>query len=204
MLLNPSLLTQSDFAAKSSTIWFSLYKVEKVLTKSDYLIVKIGTPCTQCLHRIRLRPIVPNYEVKDITITLQIFKPDPSLGESPPELELFDEALGNSVLTDIIDIHDFPMTKNNQTDEVHHTIRGVLTTPGTTEQPAPAGTAEPAAIIGGTDTVPRFPPLPVLASVNTARLDHETFSEPVSRTEPGTHHKLSAFYHDRAKHSYGT
>ena len=37
LLLNPSLLKQSDFAAKSSTILLSLYKVEIVLTKSQLL-----------------------------------------------------------------------------------------------------------------------------------------------------------------------
>ena len=42
LLLKPSLLTQSDFAAKSTTIWLSLYKVEKLLTKSKYLIKKLG------------------------------------------------------------------------------------------------------------------------------------------------------------------
>ena len=33
-LLNPSLLTHSHFAAKSTTIWLSLYRVEKISTKS--------------------------------------------------------------------------------------------------------------------------------------------------------------------------
>ena len=81
LLLNPSLLTQSDFAAKSCTIWLSLYKIE-VLTKSNYLIRKIGTPYTQCVHRIRLRPITPNYDVEDISVTQQDFKTDPSLGNT--------------------------------------------------------------------------------------------------------------------------
>ena len=46
LLLNLSLLTQSDFAAKSTTIWLPLYRFEKVLTKSIYLIRKVGTPYT--------------------------------------------------------------------------------------------------------------------------------------------------------------
>ena len=61
LLLNPSLLTQSEFVGKSNTIWLSLYRVEKILTKSNYLIRKVGTPYTQCVHRIRLRPITPIY-----------------------------------------------------------------------------------------------------------------------------------------------
>ena len=81
LLLNPSLLTQSDFAAKTTTIWLSLYKVEKNFTKSKYLIKKTGTPYTQCVHRIRLRPITPKYEVEDISVTTDDFCPDPSLGK---------------------------------------------------------------------------------------------------------------------------
>ena len=65
--LNPSLLTQSDFAAKSCTLWLSFYKIEKLLTKSNYLIRKISTPYTQCVHGIRLTPITPNYDVEDIS-----------------------------------------------------------------------------------------------------------------------------------------
>ena len=92
-LLNPSLLTQSDFAAKSTTIWTSLYRVEKVLTKSIYLIGKIGTPYTQRVHRIRLRTISTTYKVEDIQITMDDFRPDPILGKNRSERELFDDAL---------------------------------------------------------------------------------------------------------------
>ena len=81
LLLNPSLLTQSDFAAKSTTIWLSLYKVEKILTKSNYLIRKIGTPYTQCVNRVGLRPITRNYEVEDISVTTDDFRPNPGLGK---------------------------------------------------------------------------------------------------------------------------
>ena len=149
-------MTQSDFAAKSCTIWLSLYKIEKVLTKSNYLIRKIGTPYTQCVHRIRLRPITPNYDVEDISVTQRDFKPDPSLGKYRSEQEIFDEALENYLNEDITEIPEVPTTENNRTDEVQYTIRGVITL-ATTEQPAPAGTAEPAAIIEGADTVPPYP-----------------------------------------------
>ena len=129
LLLNPSLLTQLDFAAKSCTIWLSLYKTEKVLTKSKYLIKKIGKPYTQCNHRIRVRPITPFYEVEDIHILPQDFKPDPSLGKYRSDHEMFDEALENSPNEDIIEMPEVPTTENNRTDEVHHTIRGIITTP---------------------------------------------------------------------------
>ena len=87
LLLNPSLLTQNDFAAKSCTIWLSLYKIEKVLTKPNYLIRKLGTPYTQCVHRIRLRPITPNYDVEDVSVTQQDFKLDPLLGKYRSETQ---------------------------------------------------------------------------------------------------------------------
>ena len=159
LLLNPSLMTQSDFAAKSCTIWLS-YKIEKVLTKSIYLIRKIGTPYTQCVHRIRLRLMTPNYDVEDINKTMQDFKPDPLLGKYRSEHEIFDEALETSLNEDIIEMPEVPTTENYRTDEVQHTIRGVLT-PATTGQPAPNGDAEPAAFIEGAGTVPLFPPPPV-------------------------------------------
>ena len=92
-MLNPSLLTQSDFTAKSNTIWLSLYRVEKILTKSNYLIRKVGTPYTQCVHRIRLPPITPNYQVEDIQLTVDDFQPDPSLGKCRSEHEMFDDSL---------------------------------------------------------------------------------------------------------------
>ena len=43
LLWNPSLLTQSDFAAKSTTIWLSSHEVERI-TSSNYLMRKAGTP----------------------------------------------------------------------------------------------------------------------------------------------------------------
>ena len=116
LLLNPSLLTQSDFAAKSCTIWLPLYKIEKVLTKSNYLIRKIGTPYTQSVHRIRLRPITPNYDVEDINVTMQDFKPDRSLGKYRSEHEIFDEALENYQNEDIVEMPEAPTTDNNRTD----------------------------------------------------------------------------------------
>ena len=81
-LLNPSLMTQSDFAAKFCTIWLSLYKIEKISTKSTYLIRKIGTLYTQYVHRLRLRPITPEYDVENINVTMQDFKTDPLLRKS--------------------------------------------------------------------------------------------------------------------------
>ena len=203
LLLKSSLLTQSDFAAKSCTIWLSLYKIEKVLAKSNYLIRKISTPCTQCVHRIRLRPITPNYDVEDISVTQQDFKPDPSLGKYRSEHEIFDQALENSLNEDIIEMPEVPTTEHNRTDEVQQTIRGVIT-PATTEQPAPAGTAEPAAIMEEADTVPPFPPPPVPGSDDTARSGDENFPEPNYLNDPIQVNATSSWLSPTTERTYPT
>ena len=46
--------------------WLALYRIEKVLTDSNYLIRKVGTNLTQIIHRIRMRPINSQYHVDDI------------------------------------------------------------------------------------------------------------------------------------------
>ena len=48
LLFNPKLMTQSDFASKSLPIWLPLYRIEKILTNSNYIIRKVGTNYTQC------------------------------------------------------------------------------------------------------------------------------------------------------------
>ena len=196
-------MTQSDFAAKSCKIWLSLYKIEKVLTKSNYLISKIGTLYTQCVYRIRLRPITPKFDVKDISVTQQDFKPDPPLGKYRSEHEIFDEALETSLNEDIIEMPEVPTTEHNRTVEVQHTIRGVIT-PATTEQPAPAGPAEPAAIIEEADTVPPFPPPPVPGSDETARLDDEKFFEPTYLNDPIQVHTTSSQQSPTTERTYPT
>ena len=180
LLLNPSLLTQSDFAAKSAKIWLSLYKVEKVLTNSNYLIRKIGTPYTQCVHRIRLRPISPKFEVDDTNVTHQDFKPDPSLGKFRSEYQIFDEALGKSFTEDIVFVTP-ARNDENQTEEVEHTIRGV--TPLPANAAAPAGATAPAPFEGA-DPVPRFPPPPASGPKNPVEPGHDVFPEPTTMTDP--------------------
>ena len=97
---------------------------------------------------------------------------------------------------------EVPTTENN-TDEVQHTIRGVIT-PATTEQPAPAGTAEPAAIIEGADTVPPFPPPPVPGSDDTARSGHEFFPQPSHLHDPIQVHATSSQQSPTTERTYPT
>ena len=94
MLLNPLLCSQSDFSVKHLQAWLPLYRIEKVLTDSNYIIRKVGTVFTQCVHRIRLRPIVPQYEVNDIPdVSPDQFQPDPTLSKFRGEPELFQQDL---------------------------------------------------------------------------------------------------------------
>ena len=173
------------------------------MTKSNYLIRKIGTPYTQFVHRIRLRPITPNYDVENISVRQQVFKPDPSLGKYRSEQEFFDEALENYLKEDIIELPEVPTTENNRTDEVQDTILAVIT-PATTEQRTPAGTAEPAAITEGADTVPPFRPPPVPGSDDTARSGEEIFPEPNYLHDPIQVHATSSQQSPTTERTYPT
>ena len=70
-------------------IWRPLYRIEKNFT---YTIRKVGTNYTQCVHRIRLRPVTPQGRVDDlIVINFDNFQRDPSLGHFRSGPTLFDE-----------------------------------------------------------------------------------------------------------------
>ena len=87
-------MTQSDFASKTLPIWLPLCRIEKFLTNSNYIIRKVGTNYTQCVHRIRLRPVTPQGRIDDLTIiNFENFQRDPSLGHYRGEPTLFDESI---------------------------------------------------------------------------------------------------------------
>ena len=98
---------------------------------------------------------------------------------------------------------EVPTTEHNRTDEVQHTKGGVVT-PATTEQPAPAGTAEPAAIIEEADTVPPFPPPPVTGSDETVRSDDENFPEATYLNDPIQVHATSSQQSPTTERTYPT
>ena len=99
LLLNPKLTTVNDPMGKSLTKWLPLYRVETVLTNSNYIVRKVGTNNTQCVHRIRLRPIKPQYEIEDLpVINANNFTPDP-ITNTFSEPSLFDNFLPD-LLTD--------------------------------------------------------------------------------------------------------
>ena len=99
-LLNPKLMTQSDFSSKFLPIWLPLYRVEQVLTISNDIIRKGGRNYTQCVYRIRLRPVVPQYQVDDLTqIDPDNFQRDPMLGRFRGKPAIFDESIPTLLLS---------------------------------------------------------------------------------------------------------
>ena len=94
LLLNPKLMTQSDFASKSLPSWLPLYRIENFLTNFNYIIRKVGTNYTQYVHRVRLRPVIPQGGIDDLTVNIfEKFQRDPSLGHYRGEPTLFDESI---------------------------------------------------------------------------------------------------------------
>ena len=94
LLLYPKLTEQSAFSPKLIQKWLALYRIEKVLTDSNYMIRKVGTNYTQIVHRIRMRPIIPQYQVDDIgDIDPENFQTDPLLGKYRGEQDYFDKGL---------------------------------------------------------------------------------------------------------------
>ena len=69
--------------------WLPTYRVEKKWTNENYLVRKCGTHLTQNVHRIRLRPFVPQYEVPDEDqVNPSRFVRDDTI---PREPEIFDD-----------------------------------------------------------------------------------------------------------------
>ena len=102
LLLNPKITSQQQTITKTVQVWLPLYRVEKVLTDSNYIIRKTGTHFTQCVHRIRLRPIKRPDNLDDLaTIDPAEFKADPSRRDTKKEPELFDEYLENLAFNDV-------------------------------------------------------------------------------------------------------
>ena len=99
---------------------------------------------------------------------------------------------------------EVPTTEHKRTDEVHRTIRGIITTPEMTEQPAPDGEPEPVVFIEGADTVPPFSPPPVPGSDDTVRSDDEKFLEPTYLNDPIQVHATSSQQSPTTERTYPT
>ena len=94
LLLDPKIAKPNQSFEKQKTKWLPLYRVEVRITNNNYIVRKTNTKFTQCVHRIRLRPIKPKYDVQDLeSIDPAEFVQDPTIDETQQEPMLFDEIL---------------------------------------------------------------------------------------------------------------
>ena len=57
----------------------------KALSNNNYTIRKLGTRYTKTLHRIRIRPYVPEQRLPDVTVRANDYLPDPDVKVSHNE-----------------------------------------------------------------------------------------------------------------------
>ena len=67
----------------------------KVLSNSNYVVRKIGTLRTHCVHRMRLRPSTPHAPIEDITDDSSQYFEDP---DALNEQDLFDNSIPTPVM----------------------------------------------------------------------------------------------------------
>lgn len=97
LMLNPKSSVPNDPLNRSHIQWLPLYRVEKILTHSNYIVRKVGTLFTHCINRVRLRPIIPQYNVEDVdSVASDDFTPDPNTPDDLREPRIFDKTLGAS------------------------------------------------------------------------------------------------------------
>ena len=94
VMLSPKLSNEHEKISNLQCKWNGLYRIEKVLSRSNYVVRKVKTVHTQKVHRVRLKPIIPQYEIKDLAnIDSKQFIPDPLLPEALREPKIFDSSL---------------------------------------------------------------------------------------------------------------
>ena len=84
-ILSPKADNQSTKFAFQDCIWTGPYIVIKILSNNNYTIRNLGTRYTQTLHRIRIRPCVPDRRLPDITVRSNDYLPNPDLKVSHNE-----------------------------------------------------------------------------------------------------------------------
>ena len=100
VLLHPKLSNEYEKISNLQCKWSGLYRIKKVLTRSNYLIRKINTLHTQIIHRVRLKPIKPQFRISDLrNIDEKKFVEDPFVPEQIREPQLFDSSLDETLFT---------------------------------------------------------------------------------------------------------
>ena len=95
-LLDPKYDSQRSKEEFKTFHWKGPYKVMKVLSDSNYIIRKVGTHKTQCVHRMRLRLFKPEFPIDDINVSKNLY-PD---SERVEDTDIFDS---NIPITDEVD-----------------------------------------------------------------------------------------------------
>ena len=85
-LLDPKYDSQRSKEECKTFHWKGPYKVMKVLSDSNYIIRKVGTHQTQCVHRMRLRLFKPEFPIDDIKVSKHLY-PDT---ERVEDTDIFD------------------------------------------------------------------------------------------------------------------
>ena len=155
-----------------------LYRVEKILTKSNYSIRKVGTPYTQCVHRVRLRPITSNYQVEDIQLTVDDFRPDPSLGKYRSEHEMFDDAMEDLLREGKLYEPNIDKPISKKKNEVEYVIGGAAVVPA-----APREEVH----LEAQNAVPeehQYPPQTAPEPATPEKVENQLFPEPLQPAAP--------------------
>ena len=95
-LLDPKYDSQRSKEEFKIFHWKGPYKVMKVLSDSNYIIRKVGTHKTQCVHRMRLRLFKPEFPIDDINGSKNLY-PDSQRVE---DTDIF---VSNSPISDVVD-----------------------------------------------------------------------------------------------------
>ena len=85
-LLDPKYDSQRSKEEFKTFHWKGPYKVMKLLSDSNYIIRKVGTHKTQCVHRLRLRLFKPEFPIDDINVSKNLY-PD---SERVEDTDIFD------------------------------------------------------------------------------------------------------------------
>ena len=60
--LSPKLSNENKKNSNLQYKWNGLYRIEKDLSRSNYVVRKFNTNHTQIFHRVRLKPMIPQYK----------------------------------------------------------------------------------------------------------------------------------------------
>ena len=128
-ILQPKADDQGSKIPFTEFRWIGPYIIEKVLSKNNFLVRKIGTNKTQVLHRMRMRQFTPRQPPADITVKPQEYKSDPEVSLNHDDLyaraweydfeqPIFDAENDNEAPTNSQEI---PVQSDFSTDEMRNT-----------------------------------------------------------------------------------